>query len=534
MKVKKLISLFLAATIASGCLAGCHGDGKDSSPVDSSQAEQTNVSDRTESVDDTVTSEISEPTASVKTDTTIRKTTVNDRLTKTYLQFDTPSLPGSLSGSLLQNPDRGFRLETMLYIGPEGELWQSDTGVGTLTQSALTIDYYMEEQPQLAQTYVYLTEYKEKDLDQKAFDAIHTYFDSLASKNLRILLRFAYHGMDDSYKSPTAQQIIRHIEQLKPLLAEYEDLIYVVQAGFVGAWGEWHSTPLSQSECKSILEATVDAVPAGLQVQVRYGRIKNLLDEDDPRRARIAFHDDYLVGYPLAGYSTADPGSPSIQKMVARDCLSTINDGEMPYGNDQSVVTTIDPFGLAKYLLEYRIGSLSIMHHYKENGFSYAMEDWKRVDATPENLKANGLQYTNAWFKDETGSDISRSMFEYVRDYMGYYIDTAQVSAKISKGKIDVTLSLLNHGTMAPYTMKSPELLIIGKDGKVISSAAVCASKELQPGKTVTQTVTLDRPSDPCGAFIGLRFTNPRGTPAKLANDLPYQNGVNILGCLVD
>lgn len=356
MKVKKLISLFLAATIASGCLAGCHGDGKDSSPVDSSQAEQTNVSDRTESVDDTVTSEISEPTASVKTDTTIRKTTVNDRLTKTYLQFDTPSLPGSLSGSLLQNPDRGFRLETMLYIGPEGELWQSDTGVGTLTQSALTIDYYMEEQPQLAQTYVYLTEYKEKDLDQKAFDAIHTYFDFLASKNLRILLRFAYHGMGDSYKSPTAQQIIRHIEQLKPLLAEYEDLIYVVQAGFVGAWGEWHSTPLSQSECKSILEATVDAVPAGLQVQVRYGRIKNLLDEDDPRRARIAFHDDYLVGYPLAGYSTADPGSPSIQKMVARDCLSTINDGEMPYGNDQEVVTTIDPFGLAKYLLKYRTG----------------------------------------------------------------------------------------------------------------------------------------------------------------------------------
>lgn len=460
---------------------------------------------------------------------------MNDKLTKNYLQFNTPALPGSLSGALLQNPDRGFRLELSAYISPEGELWKSKgEGGDALIQSALSIDYYMEEQPQLAQAYVYLSEYREKDLDQKAFDAIQKYFDFLASKNLRILPRFAYHSSDNSQESPSAKQILRHIEQLKPLLKEYEDLIYVFQAGFIGAWGEWHTTPLTQSDYKNILKAVVDAVPAGLQVQIRQGRYKNLLDEDDPRRARIAFHDDYLVGYPLAGYSTADPASPTIQKMVAKDCLSTINDGEMPWGDDHMVVTTVDPFGLAKYLLQYRIGSLSVVHHYKENGFSYAMDDWQYVDATPENLETNGLQYTNAWFKDETGADIPRSMFQYVRDYTGYYIDTARVSAKISGRKIAVTLSLLNHGTMAPYTMNSPELLIIDKNGTVISTAAVCESRELQPGKTVTKTVTLTLPSEPCGAYIGLRFTNPRGTPAKLANDIPYQNGVNILGCLVD
>jgi len=52
------------------------------------------------------------------------------------------------------------------------------------------------------------------------------------------LLRFAYqHG---NVKGPEIKWVLGHIEQLKPVIEKNSDIIFILQAGFIGMWGEWH------------------------------------------------------------------------------------------------------------------------------------------------------------------------------------------------------------------------------------------------------------------------------------------------------
>ena len=39
------------------------------------------------------------------------------------------------------------------------------------------------------------------------------------------------------YGDATKEWMLRHIEQLSPIFSEFEDVIDVVQAGFIGVWG---------------------------------------------------------------------------------------------------------------------------------------------------------------------------------------------------------------------------------------------------------------------------------------------------------
>lgn len=64
---------------------------------------------------------------------------------------------------------------------------------------------------------------------------------------------------------PDKAQILRHIEQIKPILQEYEDVIMGVDGGMFGPWGEMHSSTFGTSPeaYKWLIDAWLDAVPAG-------------------------------------------------------------------------------------------------------------------------------------------------------------------------------------------------------------------------------------------------------------------------------
>ena len=50
------------------------------------------------------------------------------------------------------------------------------------------------------------------------------------------------------YGDATREWMLRHIEQLSPIFSEYEDVIDVVQAGFIGVWGELSSQTMGNTE----------------------------------------------------------------------------------------------------------------------------------------------------------------------------------------------------------------------------------------------------------------------------------------------
>lgn len=72
---------------------------------------------------------------------------------------------------------------------------------------------------------------------------------------------------------PDKEQLLRHIEQIKPILAEYEDVIMALDGGMFGPWGEMHSTTFGTSPeaYKWLIDAWLDAVPKSRSIIVQPG-----------------------------------------------------------------------------------------------------------------------------------------------------------------------------------------------------------------------------------------------------------------------
>ena len=49
-----------------------------------------------------------------------------------------------------------------------------------------------------------------------------------------------------SYEDPDQDIIEKHIAQLAPVFSQNADVIALFEAGFVGPWGEWHTTDIAE------------------------------------------------------------------------------------------------------------------------------------------------------------------------------------------------------------------------------------------------------------------------------------------------
>jgi hypothetical protein len=78
---------------------------------------------------------------------------------------------------------------------------------------------------------------------------------------VKLLLRFAY---ENSSVTPmngpsTYEEIFLHMRQLAPVVRRNADVLHTIAAGFVGAYGEWHSSAHRLEANRSGLAMLVDA-----------------------------------------------------------------------------------------------------------------------------------------------------------------------------------------------------------------------------------------------------------------------------------
>lgn len=129
-------------------------------------------------------------------------------------------------------------------------------------------------------------------------------FRAVRAAGFKVVLRFTYSGSLGEADAPKAT-VLEHIRQLKPALQANADVIAVLQAGFIGAWGEWHGSTngLDTDEArKEVLVALLAALPATRGVQVRTPGFKQRLAGGGPLgeleafkptpRARVGHHND--------------------------------------------------------------------------------------------------------------------------------------------------------------------------------------------------------------------------------------------------
>ncbi len=211
----------------------------------------------------------------------------------------------------------------------------------------------------------------------------------------------------------------------------------------------------------------------------------------------------------------------------------------MPWGGyTEEPDEKVDGINFLKQMREHCMGTLSIKHNYKEERkgtygivrSSHNIARWKNEFITREILKENKLPYYENWFKNSNGELINRSIYDYLRDYLGYNLVLDNLKISNVNGNTQVSFVITNYGLGTPLTIKNMELVVANKiDGIIDNSVKSYYVSNYDCKKLTTygqQRITFTVNGDISNMAIGVKLSRGKYN-IKTANDIPFMNGVN-------
>ena len=370
---------------------------------------------------------------------------------------------------LIANPERGFYTPQEVHNASSSII--SATGA-TVNRNNYRTLYLLE---------FHLTEYVQSDISEDYLQTIRKSFTALRTVGAKCVLRFCYsNGFDESDKpwDATPEQALRHIAQLKPILQEYYDVIFVVQAGFIGSWGEWYYTENYNDNAsrKAIVDALLDAVPASRQIELRTPAFKMS-----------------LYGYSLADTltrATAHQPNPLGRLGGHNDCyLASANDQGTYRGNNDRTYWAAES---AYTIMGGETCGVSAYCHCDPQG------DNAKAHGVLADMAINHFTYLNQNYHPSViGRWRTEGCFEELQKRLGYryVLDKGQFTQAAKAGEsFRVVLTLHNEGFAPAQNPRDIELVLTDKAGKLVKAWPVDSDPRYwMPNETVTvdQTVTL-------------------------------------------
>ncbi len=371
-----------------------------------------------------------------------------------------------------------------------------------------------DEGTRLAWCMVYLNDYKRVDvLDTPAagdvLERLRLDFDAIRQAGVKTVIRFAYTS-DDNPDTPAGEdapleRVKKHIGLLGPVLRDNADVIAAVQAGFIGAWGEWFYTShfgnagqvsdAQQADRKAVLEALLAALPADRSVQLRVPKDKRLMygnatlpdhrAYDGSNEARVGFHNDCF----LAPYD--DMGTfrdPSIDRPYLADETRFV-----PMGGETCQPSERSTCAVAQ-------AELAQFH------WSYLNLDYQKDVLDSWRAGPNACMDT-----------IIRSLGYRFALTEGTFPDAAAPG-----GTLPVRFSVRNEGYAAPYNPRTAQLVLRrASDGQVTRLPLAADPRRWAPGATTTVTETLNVPANLAAGQYQLGLALPDPAPS-LSNRPEY------------
>ena len=411
------------------------------------------------------------------------------------------------------------------------------------------IDYFSYDGVTIMQSYCFLMKYNDgRDIPQEKLDDIEDFFLKVRRAGVKCLLRFAYE-LSPTLTGPTAETTLKHLSQLAPMINKYIDVIYVLQLGFVGKFGEWHNSYHAlQSDLafrKELFAAVLDVLPPQRRTMVRYPVLKMAvygtepLTEDlaftmDPK-ARIGHFDDGFMAKPRHG-GTFGRGDDivSIDRIFdyfAKESKYLPQDGELFWSD---VAGTALPTETTVLLRNWHFDTLGFVHGnsaFEGADTCYSIDVWKRVPVDPMFLEREKLPISDGYFTDEYGKFVWRSYYEYIRDHIGYRLELQTAEAEVAEGRLRGKIVLINRGFSSPVNPRKAYLRVDGKSFELKADLQRWFAGE-------TQTLEFDIPAaEAQGKRLGLWLPDDspvlRDRPEyaiRCANDIEFSDGVNWLG----
>jgi hypothetical protein len=339
--------------------------------------------------------------------------------------------------------------------------------------------------------------YRDKDFPQSYLTKIQSGFNTARSKGVKVNVRVSYSD-DIGQADASKEQIFRHIDQLQPLFAQNRDVINLVEAGFIGAWGEWHSsthgldTPQNR---RDILFKLLSALPAERMVVVRTPHFKRQIFNDSLISTARAFDGSYLsrVGFHNDCFlSGPDDMGTYIERSRAQ---------ELQYIGAETRFTPFggETCGESSYsICQNAIAEMQKLHcSYLNDGYHPSvLASWKSSACLPEIKKRLGYRFV---LRDAEFSEAVRP-----------------------GGVLAFRFSIENVGFAAPYNPRSIRLVLRETiSGREAAAVISLDPRTWLPGDTLAFARQFRIPADwPAGASsLSLSFPDPEPT---LQNDPRY------------
>ncbi len=279
--------------------------------------------------------------------------------------------------TVFPNPERGFYKYT-----------ECQTGTGTGLLNVNTLRSYRDNSITLIYRIYYLKNFRDKPISQSVLDDMDSDFQVMRNAGIKCILRFAYSQQENEDDAPLST-ITMHLDQLKPLFERNADVIAVLQAGFIGAWGEgyYSSNGLNSSGARfQVYTKLLETLPAKRMIAVRtpvykqefLQRTTNISQTEAynmEKVSRVGFHNDCFLA------STTDYGTyqnVEVEKAyLSKECMY------VPMGGETCPPEGVNPADGAKAQNEMRY----LRWTYLNQDYYHGVNDQWIPDGSMENIR---------------------------------------------------------------------------------------------------------------------------------------------------
>lgn len=387
----------------------------------------------------------------------------------------------------LLNPERGFYVPLDL--------------IGVSEFGEVRADGYT-----LMHAYARLDEWRDSDLPQSFLDDLDKSLDAVRAAGIKVILRFAYNfgPYPDSEPDASKAQMLRHIAQLKPALQKHADVIAWMETGFVGAWGEWHTSThgidKDMRAKREVVDALLAALPASRMIQLRY--------PTDIMR---------MVGDPL---TEADAFAGTTQARIGHhnDCFLASDDDWGTYNREGASSRERDQKYLAQLTRFTVVSGETCNPNPPRSDCPTALQEMALLHFSSINLK---------YHPDVVRGWQEQGCFDEMRSRLGYRLalKEAVLPEAASAGQaVPITITLENSGFAAPVNPREVALVMDGP-AHFVQPLVQIDPRRWEPG-THTFTATLQIPSDAKRGDYRLALWLPDPMPA-LHDDPRYAIRLN-------
>ncbi|MBQ39362.1 MAG: hypothetical protein CME04_23515 [Gemmatimonadaceae bacterium] len=308
-------------------------------------------------------------------------------------------------------------------------------------------------------------------------------FQTARDQGMKVIVRGTYGfegpgGDYTSYTDPPIHNIRRHVTQLGPIFTANADVIALFEAGFIGPWGEFHTTAIATDpeQSRDFVHFLLEQTPEERMIALRYPLLKQRIFASGG-------------GFETVTDANAYSGEPVARVGHHNDCfLSSAND-----------VGTYDRGGMDRAgETAYLTGETALTVFGGESCAAYELND---CEPARTELHALHATYLNSqWHPDVLEKWESQGCLDYVRRRLGarFALHESQFPVRArAGGRLRVALDLENYGFASLYNSRNVEIVLQhAATGRSWSLATGLDPRAWKPGERYLMEIELPLPRE--------------------------------------